>query len=120
VRGPFAKMSQASASVMAITKCPIPAPTVNEFTPSLRAARKCARTSDWIGPFAGLMEKIMSKTPMHNSEASFEVRELKDELSGEQLQKVSGGNPSGPGESSVSFHDFSFTHHVDKASPVLL
>jgi hypothetical protein len=31
---------------MAITKCPIPAPTVNEFTPSLRAARKCARTGD--------------------------------------------------------------------------
>jgi hypothetical protein len=33
----------------------------------------------------------MSKTTMHNSKASFEVRELKDELSGEQLQKVSGG-----------------------------
>ena len=45
--------------------------------------------------------------------------ELKDELSGEQLQKVSGGNPSGPGESSASFHDFNFTHHYDKASPVL-
>ena len=59
----------------------------------------------------------MSKTTMHNSKASFEVRELKDELSGEQLQKVSGGNPSGPGESSASFHDFNFTHHYDKASP---
>ena len=45
--------------------------------------------------------------------------ELKDELSGEQLQKVSGGNPSGPGESSASFHDFNFTHRSDKASPVL-
>ena len=45
--------------------------------------------------------------------------ELKDELSGEQLQKVSGGNPSGPGESSASFHDFNFTHRYDKASPVL-
>ena len=42
----FAKMSQASASVMAITKCSIPVPTVNEFTPSLRAARKCARTGN--------------------------------------------------------------------------
>ena len=45
--------------------------------------------------------------------------ELKDELSGEQLQKVSGGNPSGPGESSACFHDFNFTHRYDKASPVL-
>jgi type VI protein secretion system component Hcp len=62
-------------------------------------------------------EDSMSKTTMHNSKASFEVRELKDELSGEQLQKVSGGNPSGPGESSASFHDFNFTHHYDKASP---
>ena len=47
-------------------------------------------------------------TPMHNSKASIEVRELKDEL----LQTVFGGK--------ASFNDFNFTHHVDKASPVLM
>ena len=59
---------------------------------------------------AGLMEKIM--TPMHNSKASIEVRELKDELREEELQTVFGGK--------ASFNDFNFTHHVDKASPVLM
>jgi type VI protein secretion system component Hcp len=67
-----------------------------------------------------LMEKIMSKTTMHNSKASLEVRELKDELSGEQLEKVSGGEASfkvSGGE--ASFHDFNFTHLLDAASPKL-
>jgi bacteriocin-like protein len=37
------------------------------------------------------MEKIMSKTTMHNSEASLEVHELKHELSEAELNHVSGG-----------------------------
>jgi bacteriocin-like protein len=43
----------------------------------------------------GLMEKIMSKTPMHNSEAmSNHVRELTNqanELTTDELEHVSGG-----------------------------
>ena len=87
-------MSQASASVMAITKCPIsPAPpTVNEFTPSLRAARKCARTSDYV------METIMSKTN-HTSygAAATSERELTEDdldnrvLADSELDAVCGG-----------------------------
>ena len=53
----------------------------------------------------------MSKNTMHNSEASPEVHELKHELSKEELKNVFGGK--------ASFNDFSFVHHVDKASPVL-
>jgi type VI protein secretion system component Hcp len=53
--------------------------------------------------------KIM--TTMHNSEASLEVRELKHELS-EELKNVFGGK--------ATFHDLSFTHLLDKASPVLM
>jgi hypothetical protein len=37
------------------------------------------------------MEKTMSKTTMHNSEASLEFRDLRDGLSDEELKKVSGG-----------------------------
>jgi bacteriocin-like protein len=33
----------------------------------------------------------MSKTTMHNSEASLEFRDLRDGLSDEELKKVSGG-----------------------------
>jgi hypothetical protein len=77
---------------MAITKCPIPAPTVNEFTPSLRAARKCARTSDYV------METIMSKTN-HTSygAAATSERELTEDdlenrvLADSELDAVSGG-----------------------------
>jgi hypothetical protein len=67
------------------------------------------------------MEKIMSKTTMHNSKASLEVRELKDELSGEQLEKVSGGKASFKvsGEGEASYHDFNFTHLLDAATPKL-
>ena len=54
----------------------------------------------------------MSKTTMQNSKASLEVRELKGELSEEQLQKVYGGK--------ASFHDLNFVHKLDKASPVLM
>jgi hypothetical protein len=78
--------------VIAITKCPIPAPTVNEFTPSLRAARKCARTSDYV------METIMSKTN-HTSygAAATSERELTEDdlenrvLADSELDAVSGG-----------------------------
>jgi hypothetical protein len=46
---------------MAITKYRIWAPPVNRFTVAARAVSQCGRTSDgWS--FAGLMEKIMSKT----------------------------------------------------------
>jgi hypothetical protein len=67
---------------MAITKCPIPVPTVNEFTPSLRAARKCARTSDHV------METIMSKTN-HASYGAAATSER--ELTEDDLALVSGG-----------------------------
>jgi hypothetical protein len=36
------------------------------------------------------MEKTMSKSAMHNSEASLEFRDLRDGLSDEELKKVSG------------------------------
>ena len=51
-------------------------------------------------------------TTMHNSEASLEVRELKHELSEEELKNVFGGK--------ATFHDLSYTHLLDKASPVLM
>ena len=51
-------------------------------------------------------------TTMHNSEASLEVHELKNELGEEELKNVFGGK--------ASFHDLSFTHRLDKASPVLM
>ena len=95
---------------MAVTKCPIPAHTVSEFTVPPRATRQCGRTGRLDSPFAGLMEQIMSKTTMQNSKAS--LRELKEELSEEQLQKVYGGK--------ASFHDLNFVHKLDKASPVLM
>jgi type VI protein secretion system component Hcp len=58
------------------------------------------------------MEKTMSKNTMHNSEASLEVHEFKDELSEEELKNVFGGK--------ATFHDLSFMHQLDKASPVLM
>ena len=54
----------------------------------------------------------MSKNTMQNSKARPRVRELKEELSDEQLQKVYGGK--------ASFHDLNFVHKMDKASPVLM
>jgi type VI protein secretion system component Hcp len=60
------------------------------------------------GPFAGLMEWIMSKTTMGNSDADPKVRELNEK----EVEEVSGGK--------ASFHDLSFVHLVDKASPVLM
>jgi bacteriocin-like protein len=97
---------------MAVTKCPIPAHTVTEFTVPPRATRQCGRTGRLDSPFAGLMEKIMSKNTMQNSKASLEVRARKEELSEEQLQKIYGGK--------ASFHDLNFVHKLDKASPVLM
>ena len=84
--------------------------TVSEFTVPPRATRQCGRTGRLDSLFAGLMEKIMSKTTMQNSKAR--LRELKEELSEEQLQKVYGGK--------ASFHDLNFVHKLDKASPVLM
>jgi bacteriocin-like protein len=37
------------------------------------------------------MEKTMSKNRMHNFKPSVEVRELREELSEAELEKVSGG-----------------------------
>jgi hypothetical protein len=101
-----------AATVMAVTKCPIPAHTVSEFTVPAKAMRQCGRTGRLDSPFAGLMEKITSKTTMQNSKASLKVRELKEGLSEEQLQNVYGGK--------ASFHDLNFMHKLDKASPVLM
>jgi type VI protein secretion system component Hcp len=41
-----------------------------------------------------------------------------DTLADSELGAVTGGTKAG-GEASASFHDFNFTHHVDKASPYL-
>jgi hypothetical protein len=41
------------------------------------------------------METTMRKNTVHNSKASLAVRELKDELSEEQLQTVFGGRAGG-------------------------
>jgi hypothetical protein len=41
------------------------------------------------------METTMRKNTVHNSKASLGVRELKDELSEEQLQTVFGGRAGG-------------------------
>jgi bacteriocin-like protein len=38
------------------------------------------------------------------------------ELSAAELENVTGGK----GEGKASFHDLSFTHNIDKASPVLM
>jgi hypothetical protein len=45
------------ATVTAITKCPIQVQAVNGLTMTPRALNHHGRTGDWIGPFAGLMEK---------------------------------------------------------------
>jgi hypothetical protein len=37
------------STVMAITKCRIWLPPVNQFTGTARELRQCARTSDWMG-----------------------------------------------------------------------
>jgi len=75
---------------------------VKRFTVAARALRQCSLASDerWLE-----MEKAMTTT--HNPETSPEVRELRDE----ELENVFGGK--------ASFNDISFTHKLDKASPVL-
>ena len=85
---------------MAITKCPIPVPTVNEFTPSLRAARKCARTSDHV------METIMSKTN-HTSYGAAATSER--ELTIDELEHVSGGI-------SLSYREFKVEYTAQKTT----
>ena len=60
-----------AATVMAVTKCPIPAHTVIAFTVLPRATCQCDRTDYWMAR-AGLMERIMRKTTMN-----LEVREPK-------------------------------------------
>jgi bacteriocin-like protein len=93
-RGPVQGSESLSITVMAITKCRIPAQTVTGVTFTARSGvplwphrRRMVR--------AGLMEKIMSKTPMHNSEAmSNHGRELPNqanELTTDELEHVSGG-----------------------------
>jgi hypothetical protein len=43
---PFTDCAQIKLFVMAVTKYSIPAPTVNQFTLPLKAARQCACTGD--------------------------------------------------------------------------
>jgi len=64
---------------------------VSAFTVPPTVTRQCGCSGRLDSPFAGLMEKIMSKTTMQNSKASLEVSDLKDGLSDEKLKKVSGG-----------------------------
>ncbi len=69
-------------------------------TAAPRALSQCGRTSDGMGPFAGLMERIMGKTSARNSEANPEVRELRDD----ELDLVSGGKqkPDGTAAGNVA------------------
>jgi hypothetical protein len=60
----------------------------------------------------------MSKT--NNPVESCQPRRPADELTELDLCNVTGGSKSsGAGAGKASFHDFSITKHVDKASPVL-
>ena len=61
---------------------------MNRFTGAARALRQCAPAPVMDGSTLACMEKIMSKTNMHNSEAKLEVRELVDD----ELDAVSGGS----------------------------
>ena len=82
----MAKCSQASASVMAITKCLIWVPPVNRFTVAARASSPCDRTSD---DALYLMEKNMSKTDdtLKLDHAKLGIRVLADS----ELDAVTGG-----------------------------
>ena len=83
---------------MAITKMSIKVPPVNRFTVTARALRQRGRTSDWMGPFAGLMEKNMSKSNDSSKLGrATQVRELRDD----ELEKVSGGLDAGKNEVAV-------------------
>jgi hypothetical protein len=72
--------------VMAITKCPILALSVNRFTAPPRVVSPVCPHQRRIVR-AGLMEKIMSRTG-HNTEVS--------ELTESELEKVSGGEDKDP------------------------
>jgi type VI protein secretion system component Hcp len=74
---------------------------VKRFTVAATGLHQCSLASDerWLE-----MEKVMTTT---SPETSPEVRELRDE----ELENVFGGK--------ASFNDISFTHKLDKASPVL-
>jgi hypothetical protein len=90
--GTVTAVDRSHRPVMAITKMSIGVPPVNRFTVAARALSKCGRTPAII---AGLMETTMSKNTVHNSKASPEVHELKDQLSEEHLQAVFGGRAGG-------------------------
>ena len=47
-----------------------------------------------------------------SSASNFRTDRKSDELTDAELSEVTGGK--------ASFNDFNFTHHVDKASPVLM
>ena len=83
---------------MAITKMSIKVPPVNRFTVTARALRQRGRTSDWMGPFAGLMEKNMSKSSDSSKLGrATQVRELRDD----ELENVSGGLDASKNEVAV-------------------
>ena len=67
---------------MAITKCLIWGPPVNQFTMAARELRQCSRTSDGWSALAW-METIVSKTTTDGH--------VERELSLEELEAVSGG-----------------------------
>ena len=78
----------ASASVMAITKCLISTQTVIRVTVAARALRQRSRTrpGDWMVR-AGLVEKIMSKT----TDTSYDVAATSErELTEAELELVNG------------------------------
>ena len=82
---------------MAITKCLIWVQTVNRFTVAPRAVSQCGCTGDRMGPFAGLMEKIMSKTNdscSHRDRTSLSTFELAAVTAGDL--NTSGGKQGGP------------------------
>ena len=66
-----------AATVMAVTEISNSAHTVSEFTVPRERRANVAAPGDWIGLFAGLMEKIMSKPTMQNSKARREIASLR-------------------------------------------
>jgi DNA-binding transcriptional regulator of glucitol operon len=80
------KSSQASTSVMAITKCLILAQTVNRFTGTARALRQRGRTSDWMVR-AGLETWVM-RTNANRENRELSVQELETVSGGETKEQV--------------------------------
>jgi hypothetical protein len=95
---------------MAITKCRIWLRSVTGITVAPRTLRQGRSTGDGMVR-AAWMEKIMSKTTMHNSEARREACEPIRELNEAELNSVCGGK-----DGKVMHGDIQIVKYLDKAS----